>query len=66
MTNTALRGARRSKKRNDPVHTIHTSGINPVAADDDDDFEPPIQPMITNQPRNLNVKKKQKKITSPR
>ncbi|MFS7902067.1 hypothetical protein Hanom_Chr01g00006931 [Helianthus anomalus] len=36
--------------------------MNVVAADDDDEFEPPIQPMISNQPRNLNVKKKQKKL----
>ncbi|MFS7951932.1 hypothetical protein Hanom_Chr07g00601031 [Helianthus anomalus] len=35
--------------------------MNVGVANDDDDFEPPIQPMITNQPRKLNVKKKQKK-----
>ncbi|MFS8020105.1 hypothetical protein Hanom_Chr15g01411631 [Helianthus anomalus] len=36
--------------------------MNVGVAAADDDFEPPIQPMITNQPRKLNVNKKQKKL----
>ncbi|MFS7905014.1 hypothetical protein Hanom_Chr01g00042781 [Helianthus anomalus] len=66
MVNKAKR-ERRSKKRYDPVKTVHSSGINPGIADDDDDddFEPPIQieTMMTKQLRNLKVHKKQTKLS---
>ncbi|KAJ0754724.1 putative Ulp1 protease family catalytic domain, papain-like cysteine peptidase superfamily [Helianthus annuus] len=60
MTNTALRAKRerRSKKRNDPVKPVHISGITTGVADDDDDFEPPIQSMMTKQPQKLKVNRK--------
>ncbi|XP_035845347.1 uncharacterized protein LOC110933857 [Helianthus annuus] len=66
MTNTALREAkreRRSKKRNDPVKPVHISGITTGVADDDDDFEPPIQSMMTKQPQKLKVNRKHTKLS---
>ncbi|XP_035836075.1 uncharacterized protein LOC110885937 [Helianthus annuus] len=66
MTNTALREAkreRRSKKRNDPVKPVHISGITTGVADDDDDFEPPIQSIMTKQPQKLKVNKKHTKLS---
>ncbi|MFS8008064.1 hypothetical protein Hanom_Chr14g01268301 [Helianthus anomalus] len=36
--------------------------MNVGVVDDDDDFEPPIEPMITNKPRKLKLTKKQKNL----
>ncbi|MFS7919956.1 hypothetical protein Hanom_Chr03g00218711 [Helianthus anomalus] len=36
--------------------------MNVGVDDDDDDFEPPIQMMITNKPRKLKLNKNQKKL----
>ncbi|MFS7901037.1 hypothetical protein Hanom_Chr00s164037g01826131 [Helianthus anomalus] len=36
--------------------------MNVWGANDDDDFEPPIQPMIINKPRNLKLNKKPEKV----